>query len=131
MKRAITMFRVLMCFMLLFLVSCHGWILEYGKPAAQFDEKAVLLAHGEAYLGKKITVKGVVADITKGHDAKIELESGIECYFHKNGVGWADHVKKGEEVYVDGILNTLEKNKVILKPVGLRDPKASFEPFKK
>ena len=36
-----------------------------------------------------------------------------------------------EEVYVDGILNTLEKNKVILKPVGLRDPKASFEPFKK
>ena len=112
MKRAITMFRVLMCFMLLFLVSCHGWILDYGKPAAQFDEKAVLLAHGEAYLGKKITVKGVVADITKGHDAKIELESGIECYFHKNGVGWADHVKKGEEVYVDGILNTLEKIKL-------------------
>ena len=125
------MFRVLMCFMLLFFVGCHGWILDYGKPAAQFDEKAVLLAHGEAYLGKKITVKGVVADITKGHDAKIELESGIECYFHKNGVGWAYHVKKGEEVYVDGILNTLEKNKVILKPVGLRDPKASFEPFKK
>ena len=131
MKTAITMFRVLMCFTLLFLVGCHGWILDYGKPAAQFDEKAVLLAHGEAYLGKKITVKGVVSDITKGHDAKIELESGIECYFHKNGVGWADHVKKGEEVYVDGILNTLEKNKVILKPVGLRDPKASFEPFKK
>lgn len=54
------------------------------KPAAQFLEKDVLI-HSEDYLGEKITVKGIVFEVNAGENAKLILESGIECRFHKKG----------------------------------------------
>jgi len=113
-----------------FFTGCKGWILDYGKPAAQFLEKDVI-AHAEAYRGKKITVKGKVSEVNTGENASIILESGIECLFHKRGVQWADQIKKGDEVYVDGILKNIDKDYVLMSPVGLRDPTAPFKPMKK
>ena len=68
----------------IFFSGCQGWILDYGKPAAQFLEKDVL-THSEDYLGEKITVKGIVFEVNAGENAKLILESGIECRFHKKG----------------------------------------------
>ena len=112
------------------LVGCQGWILDYRKPAAQFLEKDVL-DHAEAYLGEKITVKGKVFEVNTGENAKLILDSGIECRFHRRGVHWADQIKKGDEVYVDGILKRIDKDHVLMSPVGLRDPGAPFNPMKK
>ena len=114
----------------IFFSGCQGWILDYGKPAAQFLEKDVL-THSEDYLGEKITVKGIVFEVNAGENAKLILESGIECRFHKRGVQWADQIEKGDEVYVDGILKRIDKDHVLMSPVGLRDPGAPFNPMKK
>ena len=123
-------FRLLIFLFSFLLVGCQGWILDYGKPAAQFLEKDVL-DHAEAYLGEKITVKGKVFEVNTGENAKFILDSGIECRFHRRGVHWADKIKKGDEVYVDGILKTIDKDHVLMSPVGLRDPGAPFNPMKK
>lgn len=123
-------FRLLIFLFSFLLVGCQGWILDYGKPAAQFLEKDVL-DHAEAYLGEKITVKGKVFEVNTGENAKFILDSGIECRFHRRGVHWADQIKKGDEVYVDGILKTIDKDHVLISPVGLRDPGAPFNPMKK
>lgn len=123
-------FRLLIFLFSFLLVGCQGWILDYGKPAAQFLEKDVL-DHAEAYLGEKITVKGKVFEVNTGENAKFILDSGIECRFHRRGVHWADQIKKGDEVYVDGILKTIDKDHVLMSPVGLRDPEAPFNPMKK
>ncbi|MBA4717349.1 MAG: hypothetical protein H2077_08445 [Verrucomicrobiales bacterium] len=123
-------FRLLIFLFSFLLVGCQGWILDYGKPAAQFLEKDVL-DHAEAYLGEKITVKGKVFEVNTGENAKFILDSGIECRFHRRGVHWADQIKKGDEVYVDGILKTIDKDHVLMSPVGLRDPGAPFNPMKK
>ena len=114
----------------IFFSGCQGWILDYGKPAAQFLEKDVL-THSEDYLGEKITVKGIVFEVNAGENAKLILESGIECRFHKRGVQSADQIEKGDEVYVDGILKRIDKDHVLMSPVGLRDPGAAFNPMKK
>ena len=114
----------------IFFSGCQGWILDYGKPAAQFLEKDVL-THSEDYLGEKITVKGIVFEVNAGENAKLILESGIECRFHKRGVQWADQIEKGDEVYVDGILKRIDKDHVLMSPVGLRDPGAPFNPMQK
>ena len=100
------------------------------KPAAQFLEKDVLI-HSEDCLGEKITVKGIVFEVNAGENAKLILESGIECRFHKRGVQWANQIEKGDEVHVDGILKIIYKDHVLMSPVGLRDPGAPFNPMKK
>ena len=46
-------------------------------------------------------------------------------------VQWADQIEKGDEVYVDGILKRIDKDHVLMSPVGLRDPGAAFNPMKK
>ena len=130
MKQMNKIFRLLILLFSLPLVGCQGWILDYGKPAAQFLEKDVL-DHAEAYLGEKITVKGKVFEVNTGENAKLILDSGIECRFHRRGVHWADQIKKGDEVYVDGILKRIDKDHVLMSPVGLRDPGAPFNPMKK
>ena len=130
MKQMNKIFRLLIFLFSFLLVGCQGWILDYGKPAAQFPEKDVL-DHAEAYLGEKITVKGKVFEVNAGENAKLILDSGIECRFHRRGVHWADQIKKGDEVYVDGILKTIDKDHVLMSPVGLRDPGAPFNPMKK
>ena len=114
----------------IFFSGCQGWILDYGKPAAQFLEKDVL-TYSEDYLGEKITVKGIVFELNAGENAKLILESGIECRFHKRGVQSADQIEKGDEVYVDGILKRVDKDHVLMSPVVLRDSRASFNPIKK
>ena len=128
-KKVNQIFRLLIFLFSFLLVGCQGWVLDYGKPAAQFLEKDVL-AHAKAYLGEKITVKGKVFEVNTGENAKLILDSGIECRFHRRGVHWADQIKKGDEVYVDGILKTIDKDHVLMSPVGLRDPGAPFNPMK-
>ena len=93
---------------MMFLVGCEGWKLDYGKPVAQFLEKD-LSAMGKAYLGKKITVKGKVSKVLiHPVQAKVFLESGIECNLGKF-TRMAENCKVGDEIFVDGILKSLEK----------------------
>lgn len=61
-----------------------GWKMDYGKPAAQFLQ-ADLASQGEAFVGKKITVKGTVAkvDVSDPKTAWIHLSGGIQCNLGK------------------------------------------------
>ena len=77
------------------------------------------------------TEAGKVSEVNRGENASIILESGIECRFHKRGVQWADNINKGDEVYVDGILKRISLDNILMSPVGLRDPTASFKPTEK
>ncbi len=114
---------------MMFLVGCEGWKLDYGKPVAQFLEKD-LSAMGKAYLGKKITVKGKVSKVLiHPVQAKVFLESGIECDLGKF-TRMAENCKVGDEIFVDGILKSLEKGEALLDPAVLRDPNADFVPLR-
>ncbi|MEC9036036.1 MAG: hypothetical protein VX588_04380 [Verrucomicrobiota bacterium] len=114
---------------MMFLVGCEGWKLDYGKPVAQFLEKD-LSAMGKAYLGKKITVKGKVSKVLiHPVQAKVFLESGIECNLGKF-TRMAENCKVGDEIFVDGILKSLEKGEALLDPAVLRDPNADFVPLR-
>ena len=114
---------------MMFLVGCEGWKLDYGKPVAQFLEKD-LSAMGKAYLGKKITVKGKVSKVLiHPVQAKVFLESGIECDLGKF-TRMAENCKVGDEIFVDGILKRLEKGEALLDPAVLRDPNADFVPLR-
>ena len=111
------------------LLGCEGWKLDYGKPVAQFLEKD-LSAMGKAYLGKKITVKGKVSKVLiHPVQAKVFLESGIECNLGKF-TRMAENCKVGDEIFVDGILKSLEKGEALLDPAVLRDPNADFVPLR-
>ena len=114
---------------MMFLVGCEGWKLDYGKPVAQFLEKD-LSTMGKAYLGKKITVKGKVSKVLiHPVQAKVFLESGIECNLGKF-TRMAENCKVGDEIFVDGILKRLEKGEALLDPAVLRDPNADFVPLR-
>ena len=56
--------------------------MDYGRPAAQFMAQDVATL-AEPYIGKKITVQGVVEgrDFTNPDDAVLILEHGIFCHF--------------------------------------------------
>ncbi|MDB4783456.1 hypothetical protein OAG39_02440 [Verrucomicrobiales bacterium] len=112
------------------LAGCQGWTMDYGQPAEQFLEKD-LFANGEAYLGKKITVKGTVTKVLIGPgELKVFLQHGIECRFGKFKK-MAKSCKVGDEVFVDGILKRLEEGEALLDPSIFRDPNAEFTPLRK
>ena len=105
-----------------------GWEMDYGKPAAQFLQ-ADLASQGEAFIGKKITVKGTVSkvDVSDPKSALIHLSGGIQCDLGKCKA-MAESCKIGDPVYVDGFLKRCEKGDILIDPAMLRDPAAPFSP---
>jgi hypothetical protein len=110
------------------IVSCKGWQLDYGKPAAQFHQQS-LLEKGKPYIGRKITVKGKVAsvDTSDPTTAWVHLEGGIRCNFGKFDL-MAKNNKIGETVYVDGFLRRCEPGDILIEPAHNRDHTAPFTP---
>lgn len=106
-----------------------GWQMDYGKPAAQFHERDVLVK-GKAFVGKKITVKGVVekVDSSDPDSAWILLSGGTRCNFGKFK-SMAESCKTNDTVYVDGFLERCENGDVLIQPAMLRDPTAPFSPM--
>lgn len=109
--------------------SPKGWMMDYGKPAAQFHERD-LLAKGGAFVGKKITVKGTVerVDATDPESAWVVLSEGTRCSFGRFKAA-AESYSVGEEVYVDGFLKRCHEGDVLIEPAFGRDPTAAFDPI--
>ena len=105
-----------------------GWQMDYGKPKAQFMQDD-LAAKGKEFVGKKITVKGVVTkvEVSNPKETSLDLRNGIRCDFSKMRQ-MAEGSKVGDTVYVDGFLKRCEQGDVLIDPAMLRDPTASFTP---
>jgi len=108
----------------------QGWQMDYGRPAAQFMAQDVA-ALAEPYIGKKITVQGVVEgrDFTDPDDAVLILEHGIFCHFGKFA-RMAQAYADGETGWVDGFLVQCEPGKIVIRPALGRDPTAHFAPLR-
>ena len=102
--------------------------MDYGKPAAQFEE-AVVSTRGQPYIGTKVTVRGTVEtiDLTDPDEAWLHLSGGTRCHFGKF-MTMAGSCKVGDEVYVDGILRECREGDVRLDRAMFRDPTAPFHP---
>ena len=107
-----------------------GWQMDYGTPAAQFEEGSVL-EKGPAFIGRKITVRGVVTrqDLSDTESCKIYLGHSICCDFG-GFEAMARAYAPGETVFVDGVLVRCEEGEILLRPALGRDPTAPFEPMK-
>jgi hypothetical protein len=107
----------------------QGWEMTYGDPAAQFNETTVL-EKAKPFLGKKITIKGVVTkqDLSDPDNCKIYLQSPICCNFGDFKRS-AESYKVGKTVFIDGFLKRCEEGNILLEPAGGRDPKAEFKPL--
>jgi hypothetical protein len=111
------------------LVGCgKGWQMDYGKSEAQFIQDNVT-TKGKEWVGKKITVKGVVTkvEVSDPNVAWVELGNGIKCNFSKMRQ-MAESAKVGETVYVDGFLKRCNEGDILIDPAMLRDPTAPFNP---
>jgi hypothetical protein len=102
--------------------------MDYGKSEAQFIQDS-LTTKGKEWVGKKITVKGVVTkvDVSDPNVAWVELGNGIKCDFSKMRQ-MAASAKVGETVYVDGFLKRCNEGDILIDPAMLRDPSAPFTP---
>lgn len=107
-----------------------GFQMDYGKPAAQFLQ-ADVAAKGKAYLGRKITIQGVVTkvEVSDPAHAWIYLEHGIRCNLGKFKA-MAASKKPGDVVSVDGFLERCDAADILIEPAMLRDPTAPFNPQK-
>ena len=111
------------------LSSCSkGWKLDYARPAAQFHQEAVL-EKAPDYIGKKITIKGVVTkqDLTDPQNCMIYLGNGIACNFG-DFKAMAEDYKVGDTVFIDGFLKRCKEGDILLEPATGRDPQAPFHP---
>ena len=117
--------------------GCKGWILDYGKVAAQFTSSTIEES-GQPYIGRKVTVKGTVTkhelDNASGKLTMV-LDDIIRCvsYGTRNEdelLSLAAFYEIGRVAYFDGFLVKCESGNVLLDPVSGRDPKAPFEPLK-
>lgn len=107
-------------------VGCQALKMDYGQPAAQFLEKDVATA-GKKYLGKKITIKGTVIDVSNPQVGWIHLGNGIRCDFSRLPA-MAQSKKPGDICFIDGILKECEEGNILLESAMLRDPTAPFSP---
>jgi hypothetical protein len=108
--------------------AAKNWDLTYGKSEAQFHQEQVA-QKGTPYLGKRVTIKGVVTkiDVSDPEAAWLHLENGVSCFMgHYQGL--SEHNKVGQTIYVDGFLERCEDGDVLLKPAVIRDPSAPFTP---
>jgi hypothetical protein len=108
------------------ILSCKGWQMDYGKPAAQFQQEN-LLEKGKPFIGRKITVKGKVArvDTSDPKSAWVWLEGGVRCNYGEFAL-MAKANKVGETVHVDGFLRRCEPGDILIDPAMNRDPVAPF-----
>ena len=108
----------------------EGWQMDYGTPAAQFEEGSVL-ENGPDFIGRKITVRGVVTrqDLSDTESCKIYLGHSICCDFG-DFEAMAGAYAPGETVFVDGFLVRCEEGEILLQPALGRDPSAPFDPMK-
>ena len=89
---------------------------DYGEPAAQFDAKDVA-ALGGKYVGKKISVRGVVdhIDSTDPQHCRVYLRDGISVdMLHLQAM--ANDCKPGSVVTLDGMLKQLGAKETVLAP---------------
>ena len=107
-------------------VGCQALKMDYGQPAAQFLEKDVA-ALGQKFLGKKITIKGTVIDVSNPQAGWIHLGNGIRCDFSRLPA-MAQSKKPGDICFIDGILKECEEGNILLESAMLRDPTAPFSP---
>ena len=107
-------------------VGCQALKMDYGEPAAQFLEKDVA-ALGQKYLGKKITIKGTMIDVSDPKAGLIHLGNGIRCDFSRLPA-MAQSKKPGDICFIDGILIRCEEGNILLESAMLRDPTAPFTP---
>jgi hypothetical protein len=103
--------------------------MDYGQPAAQFNEEAVL-TKAKPYVGQKITVKGVVTrqDLSDGNNCRIYLGHSICCNLGKFKEMAAGYTV-GKTVSIDGFLKRCEEGDILLEPALGRDPHAEFKPI--
>jgi hypothetical protein len=107
----------------------EGWRMDYGQPAAQFNEAAAL-QNAKPYIGEKITVKGVVTrqDLSDAKNCKIYLGHSICCNL-RSFKEMAEGYTVGKTVFIDGILRRCEPGDILLDPAVGRDPQAEFKPI--
>jgi hypothetical protein len=106
-----------------------AWQMDYGQPAAQFNEQAVL-KKAKPYMGQKITVKGVVTrqDLSDEKNCKIYLGHSICCNLGTFEEMAADYTV-GKTVFIDGFLKRCKDGDILLEPAVGRDPHAEFKPI--
>ncbi len=109
--------------------SCQGWQMDYGKPAAQFEQES-LQKKGAPFVGKKITVRGTVdrVDTSDPKNAYVYLKGGIRCNFG-DFTAMAKDLKVGDIAFVDGFLTRCEPGDIVIEPALSRDPTAPFSPL--
>ncbi|MBI1371675.1 MAG: hypothetical protein GC159_02780 [Phycisphaera sp.] len=113
------------------LPGCHGGVIDGAKPVAQF-ESADAVVHAGEYLGKKITVRGVVTSIIPPRrkdstECVVELDGCVFAVFDDYQTA-KKACKVGETVYIDGVVDEADGAEIDLKSVVARDPKAPFTP---
>ncbi|RCL36904.1 MAG: hypothetical protein DBX00_06050, partial [Verrucomicrobia bacterium] len=84
------------------LSSCKGWIMDYGRPAAQFEARnAIALAPD--YLKKKVTVRGRVSSVDTSDPERcvVKLDHGVTAHFGKWKAA-AEQYKVGEVIHLSG-----------------------------
>ena len=111
------------------LVGCQGWIMDYGKPAAQFEAHHAT-AVAPDFLGRKVSVRGRVSavDTSNPDHCIVQLGHGVTADFGKSRRA-AEACKVGEVVHISGIVKAAGPAGVTLAPAFGRDPDAPFNPL--
>ena len=114
--------------------SWQAWEMDYGTPAQQFHSVDVM-AHGAPYLGKKVTVKGVVKQLQIDKQLRVTLilDHQVHCDLGIQDQAGVDYYKKytniGDTLFIDGFLKEIDEKRAYLFPAMGRDKRAGFTPF--
>ena len=127
--------KLLPTLLILLLVTFHltgcgkKFELDYGDPAAQFSE-ASLLGGGKQFIGKMISVKGVVTkqDVSDPDNCMIYLSHSIRCNLG-DMKSMADSYKVGNTVIITGHLERCEDGDILLEPAVGTDPNLEWSPI--
>jgi len=117
-------------FAMFYLAGCGKKLgLEYGGAQAQFNEGAVL-EKGKPFVGKKITVKGVVTkqDLTDPENCRIYLGHSICCNLG-DLQKMAESYTVGKTVFITGYLERCEEGDILLEPAVGTEPGGAFNPI--
>ena len=102
--------------------------LDYGDPEAQFNEASLLVA-GKPYIGKMVSVKGVVTkqDVSDPDNCMIYLGHSIRCNLGEMK-SMAESYKVGKTVIITGHLERCEDGDILLGPALGTDPNVEWNP---
>jgi hypothetical protein len=112
----------------------RAWEMDYGKPVQQFHSVDVM-AYSAPYLGKKITVKGIVQQLQVDDQLRVTLvlDHQVCCDLGIQDHAGVDYYKKhtnvGDTLFMDGFLKTIDKERAYLSPAMGRENSAPFAPF--